>query len=516
MTDDLNKVNTPRGDGALSMTTLPSNVVTNSNTAQGQGADWLGPLAPMTPLQPATAGRQFDLRPGYNLATEPRAYEEIGFPELRALADACDVVRLLIEKRKDQICRLPWAIRFKHDGIGKRPTAAQLSPAQRALVRDVQRFFQHPAPGVNFRGWLRSLLEDLLVIDQPSIFCDRDPFGNLAAMPVLDGATLKLIIGDDGRRPVPWRYDGRPFTWLGREVAPDDLDPLGFRIVDGLLWPPIAQQSLHGLPASNLSDWDVFISPRNLRSNKVYGFSPVQQIITTISTAMRRAMSQLEYFREGNQVDAFYSLPESWSPDKIQQFQDYFDSMMSGDLANRRKMKFMPGGGDYTATKEPPLKNAFDEYLARVCCFALGYPPGALVALSNKSIAEQHERSSEEEGEGPVKNWFCDLANAILEREFDPDLEFVFTEEDDVDQEKQKDILTGYQESGNLTINQVRAKLGEEPDSNPAANMLMVMTPTGLVPIDANLPGNKVVDDAAITSTAATKFEVPIQPLRKN
>jgi hypothetical protein len=54
--------------------------------------------------------------------------------------------------------------------------------------------------------------------------------------------------------------------------------------------------------------------------------SPVEMIVTTISTAMRRSVAQLEYFREGNQPDAVYGLPENWSPDKNNQFQDDFDT----------------------------------------------------------------------------------------------------------------------------------------------------------------------------------------------
>jgi hypothetical protein len=56
-------------------------------------------------------------------------------------------------------------------------------------------------------------------------------------------------------------------------------------------------------------------------------------------------------------------------------------------------------------------------------------------------------------------------------------------EEDEVDQEKQSTILTKYLEDGVLTINQVRERLGEEPDPDPAANRLMVKTATGYQPI---------------------------------
>jgi hypothetical protein len=70
--------------------------------ARGTGADWFGPLNPLSPIAPPdVAGRRFDFPPGFNLVTRPRAYEPIGFAELRGFADAYDIIRLVIETRKD-------------------------------------------------------------------------------------------------------------------------------------------------------------------------------------------------------------------------------------------------------------------------------------------------------------------------------------------------------------------------------------------------------------------------------
>ena len=150
--------------------------------------------------------------------------------------------------------------------------------------------------------------------------------------------------------------------------------------------------------------------------------------------------------------------------------------MLAGDLAKRRRLKFMPGGATspYIATKEAPLKSDFDEWLVRIACFAFAYPPNGFVSLSNRSIAEQHEKQSEEEGLEPIKAWFTDWANDIIEREFSDEIEFAFSEEQEVDAVKQKEVLVGYVESGAITINQLREKIGEERDPNPAADQLLV------------------------------------------
>ena len=532
-------VSTPRGN-ARSMTELSplsydvrvNGARPNGTNFSASGADWMGPLLPIQPIAPPqVAGRTWDFVPGYNLATQPRAYEPVGFHALRSLAEAFDPVRLIIERRKDQMCRVPWAIRVKHDDpTKKRPAIAELSKAKRQRLADLANFFKYPDREVSFRSWLRSLLDDLLITDAPTLFCEHNYGGDLIGLRVTDGSTIKRVIDSWGRTPEPIIWTGQPFDWNGQTITEENYRGLGFVLAPGytvahqmpmgmavpkeVLMPPAYQQVLHGLPAVTHTTKNLIYRPMNLRPGHIYGMSPVEQIMTTVSIAMRRAHSQLEYFREGNQPDAIYSLPENWSPDQTQRFQDYFDSLYSGNLANRRRMKFIPGGtaSSYTATKEPPLKNEFDEWLVRIACFAFSYPPQAFVALSNRSTAEQHEKTAEEEGLQPLKAWASDMLNEIISRRFgEDDIEFAWTEEEEVDQEKQAAILTGYAEDGVLTLNQVREKLGEQPDPNPAANMLMVKTALGYVPIDANSLENKVAEAKAMAAAVPAPTPAPVK-----
>lgn len=482
--DDLNKIGTPRGD-ARSMTDISQSMSSKFDQA---GPDWFGPQAPMQPVAPpGVAGRAWDFQPGFNLNSRPRSYEQVDFPTLRALAEAYDPVRLIIERRKDQICRLPWSIRVKHDGIGKRPKQAHISAQTRGIVREVEQFFRFPSEGVSFRSWLRQLVEDVLVIDAPAVYCERDRAGGLVALSPIDGATIKLVIDGNGRRPKPRRWDGTPFDFLGQKVTTENYTVLGFKIADGLFWPVIAQQILKGLPAANLTALDLIYSPMNTRTNGVYGHSPVGNIVTTISTSMRRAASQFEYFREGNMPEGVFSLPETWTPDQVQRFQDHWDSMLSGNLANRRKMRFVPSGKNnaFQPFKEPVLKSEFDEWMIRIVCFAFSYPPAAFVALSNRSTAEQHERTAEEEGVEPLKAWAAEMIQGVIEREFDDTLEFAWLEEAEVDQRVEAEILERLVTNGIMTANEARERMGLEPSADAAANTLMTKTNNGFMPINA-------------------------------
>src|SRR6185312_5874566 len=111
--------------------------------ARGTGADWFGPLDPLRPIAPPdVAGRRFDFPPGYNLVTRPRAYEPVGFHELRAFADAYDLLRLVIETRKDQMERLCWRIKPRAPDLQRRGATDDAGTSAR--IAALEKFFNKP------------------------------------------------------------------------------------------------------------------------------------------------------------------------------------------------------------------------------------------------------------------------------------------------------------------------------------------------------------------------------------
>ena len=174
--------------------------------------------------------------------------------------------------------------------------------------------------------------------------------GSLYSLDVIDGSTITPLIGEDGRSPEP----------------PD----------------PAYQQVLHGVPAADFASDELLYLPRNVRSHRLYGMSPVEQIALTINIALRRDAATLDYYRSGSVPDSFATLPKEWTVDQIKQFQDYFDALMSGNLARRRMVKFMPADFKLTETRQPPLKDQYDEWLARVICSSRLPPRRSLISSS--------------------------------------------------------------------------------------------------------------------------------------
>ncbi|MGA7385634.1 MAG: hypothetical protein WBW81_13370 [Methylocella sp.] len=259
-----------RGAGQRSWPLSPYdvNVSFARTNAAGEAANWFGPLTPITPLAPPEiAGRQWDYPAGYNLSTLPRAFAPITFWTLRSLADGYDLLRLVIETRKDQAARQSWSIAARDSGARSTTDAARIAT--------LKSFFARPDGIHGFADWLRMLLEEVFVTDAPALYMSRDRGGRLKALMPLDGATIKPVIDPWGRVPQPY-LDG-----------------------DRLVYPAAYQQILKGYPAIDYSVRDLTYRPRNPRVNRVYGMSPVEQVVTTVNIALRRQLYLLDYFAEG-------------------------------------------------------------------------------------------------------------------------------------------------------------------------------------------------------------------------
>ena len=389
-----------------------------------------------------------DFPSGYNIVSGARAYEPIGFEDLRALAETYDLLRLVIETRKDQVERMSWSLRPRRGATG--PGSAR--------INQLTRFFERPDGQHCFAIWLRMLLEDLFVIDAPTLWRQRARGGELVALHPLDGATIKRVIDDWGRTPQPFQDNG------------------------ALIYPVAYQQILKGYPAVDYAARDIIYAPRNPRANRVYGFSPVEQIVMTANIALKRQMFTLSHFTEGNIPESLIGVPESWTPDQIKNFQDYWDAYFTGDLAARRRAKFVPGGvaKTFIQTKEPELKGVFDEWLARIVCYAFSVSHQAFVNQTNRSTGETQKEMAEEEGLWPVLKWVKRLIDGVLIEDFgEEDIEFAWGEDAQIDAGQQAQVLTSYVGAGILTRNEARVKLGEAPVADPAANVLTV---TGAAP----------------------------------
>lgn len=399
-----------------------------SQTVKDARDAWFGPWQPLQPVttdqqKESVVGRQFDYPTGFNTRVTPRSEEALTFAQLRALAESNDVLRSVIETRKDQMCRLKWKIM---------PFDKDTDPDERC--QQIEAFLRLPDHEHDWQTWLRMLLEDLFVIDAVTIYPRKTLGGELYALEPIDGATIKRVLDAGGRTPLP----------------PD----------------PAYQQVLKGVVAMNYTRDELMYSPRNVRTHKVYGYSHVEQIVTIINIAIRRAIHQLQYYSEGNIPEALLGVPETWTPEQIDKFQKYWDSMIEGNTAARRHAKFVPGSIAKGAvfTKEAALKDEFDDWIARVICFCFSISPQPFVKEQNRATADTAKESASEEGSEPIKLWVMSLINRIIVACFGyTDIGFVWEEETTPSPKDQADIDIGLVGAKILHPDEARAARGLPP-----------------------------------------------------
>lgn len=403
--------------------------------------DWFGPGESMQPVAPQAEGRAFDYPFAINQQIRPRAGESVTFEQLRAVADGYDLMRLIIETRKDQILAQPWTIKPKDPKSKRTPSCDE-----------VQLFLESPDKEHTWNTWLRMLLEDLFVLDAPTIYPRSTRGGQLYSLELVDGATIKRILDATGRTPVP----------------PD----------------PAYQQVLKGMPAVNYTREELIYAPRNPRTNKVYGYSPVEQVITTVNIALRRQTHQLQYYTEGNIPEALIAVPETWNATQIRDFQTHWDSVLEGNTAKRRKAIFVPGGMEPTFTKEGVLKDQADEWFARVVCFAFSVSPTPFVQQVNRATAESAQETAKEEGLVPLMQWVKDTVNMIIvTRMGRPDVEFAWDKDEIADAKTRAEVDKIYVDAKVLHPDEVREKMGMEPMSKEQRDSLApapIVGPDGL------------------------------------
>jgi hypothetical protein len=399
------------------------------------------PFSPNQPLQPVfqdgMRGRQFDFMTGYNLNYVPRQEEPISFSQLRGLAERYDLLRVCLETCKDQITKLDWCIKPKDP-----------KKKEDARCKGIEDFLRYPDKEHDWQTWLRMLLEDMLVIDAATVYPRPTKSGSLYALELIDGSLIKRSLDGTGRTPacpdVAYQQyiKGVPAV----DYCRPDMDTPGI--------------IRHDLGGGKTID-EILYCPRNLRTHKVYGMGPVEQIIMTVNIALRRQLHQLQYYTEGSMPDLIFTVPPEWNTEQIRQMQEYWDSLMVGNTAERRHSKFISHGVEPYDIKQHALKDEYDDWLARIVCFTLSLPPTPFIKQMNRAVAETQKEQATEEGYLPRMSWTKSVLDKIIWKYFNyPDLEFAWQDAQETDPNVQAEIDKIYLQEYVIGPNEVRDRLG--------------------------------------------------------
>lgn len=386
--------------------------------------NFFGPGQPLAPAaQDRAEGRMFDFPTGANYQIRPRANENISFEQLRGLADAYDLMRLVIETRKDQIEAFEWEI-VPYD-------ETQSAEQFKDDIKRATDFLLMPDKEHDWPQWLRMLLEELLVIDAMCVYPRLNRGNTLYGLELVDGSTIKRVLDETGRTPLP------------PEVA--------------------YQQILKGIPAADYSRDDLVYVMRNPRTSRVYGYSPVEQVITTVNIALRRQMSQLDFYTAGNVPEALVQVDANWTPKQIKDYQADWDALMEGNTAARRKMRFIPPAKQIDFPRKEILKDDFDEWLARIVCFAFSISPSALIKQVNRASGQQMADTAKEEGLMPTMRFLGSFMTMLVRKHMGlENLRFRWKVVNTIDPLQQAQINGIYIDKEVITPDEVREEIGKD------------------------------------------------------
>jgi len=352
--------------------------------APGEPMGAFSPGSPVLPLESEEHPRVFEYRVGYNLIYTPRAgYGLASFAMLRALAASCQEVRLNIELIKREVRALEWDI----VPIDEQGGAGGLS--------EVKAFFGRPDRYMEFDRWTNALLEELLAIDAVALYPRRQRDGRLYALDGIAGDTIKPLLDFRGRTPSP---------------------PV-----------PAFTQVLYGYPLWYGSRESLLYRPFNPSVTSPYGTSPIEFIILAVNLALRRTTLQVSYLSEGNIPEALIGAPASWTQKQIEDWQTWWDALITGKPAQQARIKWVPQEGGrgalpvYEFRKTDIDATARDTWLMQVACWAYGNNPAefGLVpggGLGGKGFIEGMENIQYRSILGPLTQYLAALFTSVIQR----------------------------------------------------------------------------------------------------
>ena len=315
---------------------------------------------------------------GANLVATPRSgFSLLSFAQLRSLADGCQEIRLPIELLKREVRALEWQITGEGD-----------TDAARAWLLE-------PDGTTAFDVWLNMLLEELLVTDAVTIYPGLTRAGEIGALELIDGATIRPLLDARGRVAVP---------------------PL-----------PAYAQVVREMPVGQWTRDELWYLPFSTRVATPYGKSPVELVILSVNTALRRSTTRLGQYTEGNIPEALVGLPAEWTVNDIQAFQTYWDALLAADQQKLARIKFFPVGSSSIPVHEFQRTTAdstvLDEWLLKIGCWAVGVTPAefGLVpgdGLGGSGFASEQAEIMHRIGLGPISQYLKLLFDTALALRF--------------------------------------------------------------------------------------------------
>jgi 8-oxo-dGTP pyrophosphatase MutT (NUDIX family) len=459
-----------------------------------------GPLSPVAPMPVDTPAdgserpspRRFQYPVGWNMPHGQPGDEGLklaSFAHLRTIADAYSVARACIQLRIQEVIGLEWDIvptkSAEKRMMGDHGARREFEERRAQLVK----FWKRPDTDYfDFARWLHAILEDILVVDAPSLYlhpsrvAGKGVLGSdLAELPVLDGTTIRPLLNTKGGVPKPpnpayaqYLY-GVPRVDLLTAMAGDDME------------------GLEDAKARDYRGDQLLYVPMETRTWTPYGYPSIERALMPAMAGIQRQRFQLDYFAEGSVPSVFISAGENATAAQCRELQDALNAM-AGDPAWKHKIIVIPGGGKIDPMRPTALSDAFDDVIMTQMCMAFDVMPMELgispktSSTQSPGAANQMAKTSgdinDRKARKPLLAHLASIFNFVNHTVIgEPDARFLWEGlEEGVDEAEHVKMLDQEIRVGLRSVDEARTIRGEQPWGLPLTSSPVFFTPAGPVP----------------------------------
>jgi len=446
-------------------------------------------LGPASPLLPAPidvvldeSGRALPRKYEYQTAINLNITQtEVPFQVLHSLVEQCDIIHRAIEIRVGDIIKQEGAWTLSDQAIAEIMQEESCSHAKAALIgrerygAEINRlrdFWENPyvASDRTFSEWLTESLWQVFTYDQWCVYPRYNFKGKVLGFDVIDAPTIKILLNNRGDIPHPPQPAYQQVLWgfpRGEFIASPDADGEFY--------------AGSGRDKEFLTDQlSVFV--KNRRTWSPYGYSPVEEAIPAASLYLNRQVWMNSEYQNGSMPMTFMKTnSQELDIHKLAEFERILNGRLTGNTAERHRIKVLPDGFDPVAMPEMAdrFKSDYDEYIIKRVASIFGVSPAALGVVARaglgggKGSQEGEAENVESVSTKPMEDYVVSVINSLSRRYLNADKNVTFVLNDRKgareDLERSKALQTALF-SGQKTLNDVQGELGQNLYDMPEAD----------------------------------------------
>jgi hypothetical protein len=446
----------------------------------------LGPAAPLLPAPIDVvlddSGRALPRKYEYQTAINLNITQtEVPFQVLHSLVEQCDIIHRAIEIRVGDIIKQEGAWTLSDQAIADIMQEQNCSHAKAALIgrekygAEINRlrdFWENPyvSSDRSFSEWLTESLWQVFTYDQWCVYPRYNFGGKVIGFDVIDAPTIKLLLDNRGDRPSPPQPFAQQVLWgfpRGEFIASPDADGEFYAGT--------------GRDKEFLTDQlSVFV--KNRRTWSPYGYSPTEEAIPAASLYLNRQVWMNSEYQNGSMPMTFMKTnSQELDIHKLAEFERILNGRLTGNTAERHRIKVLPDGFDPVAMPEMAdrFKSDYDEYIIKRVASIFGVSPAALGVVARaglgggKGAQEGEAENVESVSTKPMEDYVVSVINSLSRRYLGADKNVTFVLNDRKGAREEMDRSKALQTSlfsGQKTLNDVQGELGQNLYDMPEAD----------------------------------------------